>query len=329
MTRKIKYQPTHSMVKAKYQGNNLLNRGISQTPRTKEEHEKMGILEAGNTFHFQQNFSTLPLQVMMPQALERQSHTHPDSQLIEKSLFRADKRENKVLQRMEQIEEEGFTPPPPPPNEGFEESAKKFDKKIAEQDEIIYKNCLKEGKKRYEELINKTQKKRIEKEELDQQWEKYSHKEEDKPEYAMDEKTSIMIGEGGEYENVIRAEQGIIEAHSTRKGKEKISPSDVLFKQFELKGGKNLQILKRMNVASETGNAVLRHLHRTYEKKTMDKEAITEEKGNLFYAICGLVNCTAAIYLIGQRGIELGIAGIEKFEYHANETQIWIYFKPL
>ena len=130
-------------------------------------------------------------------------------------------------------------------------------------------------------------------------------------------------GSGYESEvDVVRGEVTAL-AHS-RFAADEIAGSEVIVGQYRLMASLKgveaapLRRLIRSNVISTSGQPVIEYLHGTSEHVATPKEFLPGTEG--FLALLGIENLSSAVFLVTQRGPELGIRGIEKIRLTASRS---------
>jgi hypothetical protein len=210
----------------------------------------------------------------------------------------------------------GAPPPPPPP------AVASGPVELSPAVIKTYEDCLKEGKKRKEKLasieqqINEGRSGRLHpdvKKQRDNLFGLYSTK--PSQDYAGHLESKLQGDLGGNYTNKI--EPGAITAEANAHNNSKangslLSNSELLFQQYQSKQKDvPLQTLTRSHVASGTGASVLQYIeHHEFQKEPITNKLIGVNS-DYCQALLGTQNGSAALWLIIDHGIELGIKGIE------------------
>jgi hypothetical protein len=125
-----------------------------------------------------------------------------------------------------------------------------------------------------------------------------------------------------------------------------LSGSDLQFLQYKLAHGRGaeitpLQRIRRMNVASGTGAALMFYMKRlnknyvgieltpdnqeNWQVEGKAETTVTATKSELFHAVLGTENAISAIWLVRDHGPRLGINGIQKVIAESGQN-LAIYF---
>jgi hypothetical protein len=309
-----KSNPTHS--------NSLQRRAFSRMSARKGVQDVRDFQTDSYEIRTYYNFLNTPLLGETKATIQSKKKHYSTCQTLQKGNVHPRAKEDVVVcQRMDY----GASPPPPPPLPLLEETDLK-------KPQGMYETCLKRGMNLCEKLKNGTLTGGVSEEILTEQWKSYKHGTNLEPEYSKLGATSqTETPELGKYYNEVLKSEGEIKAHlnvkgTSEKAKTEMSPSDVLYKQFQAAGGKSLKRLSRTNVASGSGSYVILYLDKTQFKEEKGKDIMIEKNSPAYYALLGIENCTSVFYLIRQRGMQLGITGIKSLMLSADRKILEIDF---
>lgn len=124
--------------------------------------------------------------------------------------------------------------------------------------------------------------------------------------------------EGYGYESEIDLNSGTAKAlvHSRSKEQGEISGSEIIYHQYQDMASvvgvptPPMRRLIRSNVVSATGAPVIHYIHGSSDRLTETREFFPTDEA--FFALLGIENLSSAVFLVRQRGRELGITGIER-----------------
>lgn len=116
---------------------------------------------------------------------------------------------------------------------------------------------------------------------------------------------------------------------SQREGE--IAGSEIIFGQYRQMASVSgvppapLRTLERHHVQSASGEPVIKHIHGSSDKEGQRREFAPGEAE--FYALLGTENLSSAVFLVRQRGAELGISGIDRITLEG--SNVIVHFRPL